>query len=95
MVGLTLAYFAHRKGLPLTLRSGRPDRRRHGGGDAVGAVGPRQGRAPPVRTEPVVAVCLMVFVLIAGPTAFLIKALVQNFGLYLDHFFVRTFNLYA
>src|SRR5690606_22440645 len=30
-----------------------------------------------------------------GPTGFLLKAFVQNFGLYLDHFFVRTFNLYA
>lgn len=42
-----------------------------------------------------IAVALMLFVLIAGPTGFLLKALVQNFGLYLDHFFVRTFNLYA
>lgn len=43
----------------------------------------------------VLAVLLMLFVLAVGPTGFLLKALVQNFGLYLDHFFVRTFNLYA
>ena len=43
----------------------------------------------------VIAVGLMLFVLVAGPTGFLLKALVQNFGLYLDHFFERTFNLYA
>lgn len=41
------------------------------------------------------AVLLMLFVLIVGPTGFLLQALVQNFGLYLDHFFIRTFNLYA
>ena len=41
------------------------------------------------------AVLLMLFVLVVGPTGFLLKALVQNFGLYLDHFFVRTFNLYV
>jgi len=34
-------------------------------------------------------------VLVVGPTGFLLKALVQNFGLYLDHFFIRTFTLYA
>src|SRR5690606_14791560 len=43
----------------------------------------------------VLAVCLMLFVLITGPTLFLLRAYVQNFGLYLDHFFVRTFTLYA
>ena len=40
-------------------------------------------------------VVIVLFVLIAGPTGFLLKAAVQNFGLYLDHFFERTFNLYA
>jgi choline/glycine/proline betaine transport protein len=43
----------------------------------------------------ILAVLLMGFELFAGPTGFLLKALVQNFGLYLDHFFIRTFNLYA
>jgi choline/glycine/proline betaine transport protein len=41
------------------------------------------------------AIALMLFVLIVGPTGFLFKALVQNFGFYLDHFFERTFTLYA
>jgi len=43
----------------------------------------------------ILAVLLMLFVLVTGPTLFLLRALVQNFGLYLDHFFVRTFTLYA
>ena len=43
----------------------------------------------------ILAVLLMLFVLVVGPTNFLFKALVQNFGLYLDHFFERTFTLYA
>ena len=43
----------------------------------------------------VIAVCLMVFIMLAGPTLFLIRAYVQNFGLYLDHFIVRSFTLYA
>ncbi|OWK33824.1 high-affinity choline transport protein [Sphingomonas dokdonensis] len=42
-----------------------------------------------------VAVLLMLFVLAVGPTLFLMRALVQNFGLYLDHFVMRTFTLYA
>ncbi|MGN8001074.1 BCCT family transporter [Sphingomonas sp. 22176] len=41
------------------------------------------------------AVLLMLFVLVLGPTLFLLRALVQNFGLYLDHFVMRTFTLYA
>lgn len=41
------------------------------------------------------AILLMVFVLAAGPTTFLLKAFVQNIGTYLDHFFMRTFTLYA
>lgn len=153
MVGLSLAYFAHRKGLPLTLRSGLYPllgERIHGPlGDAVdifaiwgtlfgiatslglgvaqinsglnyltglpsntgvqvglivivmGAAtisvltGLDRGVRRLSEINLVIAVCLMVFVFVAGPTGFLIKALVQNFGLYLDHFFVRTFNLYA
>lgn len=41
------------------------------------------------------AIALMLFVLAIGPTLFLLRALVQNFGLYLDHFVKRTFTLYA
>jgi len=40
-------------------------------------------------------VLLMLFVLVVGPTGFLFKALVQNFGFYLSHFVERTFTLYA
>jgi len=43
----------------------------------------------------IIAVCLMLFIMLAGPTLFLIRAYVQNFGLYLDHFLVRSFTLYA
>ena len=43
----------------------------------------------------VIAVCLMLFIMLAGPTLFLIRAYVQNFGLYLDHFVMRSFQLYA
>src|SRR5690606_13643467 len=43
----------------------------------------------------VLALCLMLFVLFTGPTAFLLQAFAQNIGNYLDNFFVRTFNLYA
>ncbi|MEH3105119.1 MAG: BCCT family transporter [Sphingomonas phyllosphaerae] len=43
----------------------------------------------------VLAVLLMLFVMAMGPTLFLLRALVQNFGLYLDHFVKRTFTLYA
>jgi choline/glycine/proline betaine transport protein len=153
VVGLSLAYFAHRKGLPLTLRSGLHPllgRRINGPiGDAVdifaicgtlfgiatslglgvaqinsglnyltglptgpwiqvglialvmaaATVSVLTGLDRGVRRlselNLVIAVGLMLFVLIAGPTGFLLKAFVQNFGLYLDHFFERTFNLYA
>ncbi len=43
----------------------------------------------------VVAVVLMLFVLVAGPTEFLFRAFVQNVGTYLDHFVERSFKLYA
>lgn len=43
----------------------------------------------------VVAVLLMLFVLIVGPTGELMRDLVQNVGLYLDRFVLMTFNLYA
>lgn len=42
-----------------------------------------------------VAIALMVFVLLVGPTAQLFRDLVQNLGLYLDGLVLRTFNIYA
>jgi len=153
VVGLSLAYFAHRKGLPLTMRSGLfplLGKRINGPiGDAVdifaicgtlfgiatslglgvaqmaagldyvygipntiliqvGLVvavmglatlsvltGVDKGVRRLSELNLILAVCLMLFVLFTGPTLFLLRALVQNFGLYLDHFFVRTFTLYA
>lgn len=153
VVGLSLGYFAHRKGLPLTMRSGLYPllgKRINGPlGDAVdifaicgtlfgiatslglgvaqmtsglnyvfglpntvvmqvaliavvmGAAtisvltGVDKGVRRLSELNLFLAVCLMLFVLIAGPTLFLLRAYVQNFGLYLDHFFVRTFTLYA
>lgn len=41
------------------------------------------------------AVMLMIFVLVVGPTATLMRDLVQNIGLYLDSLLLRTFNIYA
>ena len=153
VVGLSLAYFAHRKGLPLTLRSGLHPllgRRINGPiGDAVDVfaicgtlfgiatslglgvsqinsglnyltglpsnawvqvglivvvmaaatasvlTGLDRGVRRLSELNLTIAVGLMLFVLVVGPTGFLLKAFVQNFGLYLDHFFERTFNLYA
>ena len=43
----------------------------------------------------IIAILLMLFIMLMGPTLFLIRAYVQNFGLYLDHFIVRSFTLYA
>ncbi len=43
----------------------------------------------------ILAVALMAFVLIAGPTVFLLQPLVQNTGMYLSNLFEMTFNLYA
>ncbi len=43
----------------------------------------------------ILAVLLLGFVLIAGPTAFLLQALVQNTGAYLSDVVYKTFNLYA
>ncbi len=43
----------------------------------------------------VVAILLMIFVLIVGPTAQLMRDFVQNVGLYLDSLLLRTFNIYA
>ena len=42
-----------------------------------------------------VAIGLMLFVLVVGPTAELMRDFVQNIGLYLDDFLLRTFNIYA
>ena len=153
LVGLSLAFFAYRKGLPLTLRSGLSPllgRRINGPiGDAVdifaiwgtafgiatslgfgvsqmnsglsyllgipnnawvqvglialvmaaattsvmSGVGKGVRRLSELNLT--LAVLLMVFVLVVGPTGFLFKALVQNFGFYVSHFFERTFTLYA
>jgi len=41
------------------------------------------------------ALLLAVFVLVAGPTLFLLQALVQNVGAYLSDIVNKTFNLYA
>jgi choline/glycine/proline betaine transport protein len=41
------------------------------------------------------AALLLLFVAAAGPTVFLLRALVQNTGGYIDHFFERSFMLYA
>ncbi len=41
------------------------------------------------------AVLLLAFVLVAGPTVFLLQTLVQNTGMYLSSLFEMTFNLYA
>jgi len=42
-----------------------------------------------------VAVLLMLFVLLVGPTGMLMRDFVQNIGLYLDSIVLRTFNIYA
>ncbi|MEZ0167286.1 BCCT family transporter [Microvirga sp. TS319] len=46
-------------------------------------------------TNLIVAVLLMLFVLVVGPTAQLFRDFVQNLGLYLDTLLLRTFNIYA
>ncbi len=43
----------------------------------------------------ILALGLMLFVLLAGPTIQLLRDLVQNMGLYLTTFLPRTFNVYA
>ncbi|WP_185984564.1 BCCT family transporter [Aureimonas mangrovi] len=43
----------------------------------------------------IVAILLMLFVLVVGPTEFLFRAFVQNVGTYLDSILERTFTLYA
>ena len=41
------------------------------------------------------AVVLLVFVLLAGPTVHILQAFVQNTGMYVSNLFSMTFNLYA
>lgn len=43
----------------------------------------------------ILAAALLAFVLIAGPTVFLLQTLVQNTGMYVSDLFNMTFNLYA
>ncbi|WP_407353854.1 BCCT family transporter [Luteimonas sp. R10] len=43
----------------------------------------------------ILAVTLLAFVLIAGPTVYLLQTLVQNTGMYVSNLFSMTFNLYA
>ncbi|MGJ4729882.1 BCCT family transporter [Luteimonas sp. SDU101] len=43
----------------------------------------------------VLAIALMLFVMLAGPTIHLLQALVQNTGMYVSSVFPMTFNLYA
>ncbi|MGK2910074.1 MAG: BCCT family transporter [Sphingobium sp.] len=153
LVGMSLAYFTYRKGMPLTLRSGLSPifgKRINGPlGDAIdifaicgtvfgvatslgfgvsqmsaglaynygipdtitvkiivialvmGAAtlsmlsGADRGIRRLSELNLILAVLLMLFVLAIGPTLFLLRALIQNFGLYLDHFVKRTFTLYA
>ena len=43
----------------------------------------------------IMAVMLLAFVLVAGPTVHLLQAFVQNTGMYISNVFSMTFNLYA
>ncbi|UNK42080.1 choline BCCT transporter BetT [Luteimonas sp. S4-F44] len=43
----------------------------------------------------IMAVALLAFVLIAGPTVYLMQTFVQNTGMYVSNLFSMTFNLYA
>ena len=43
----------------------------------------------------ILAVALLVFVLVTGPTVHLLQAFVQNTGMYVSNVFGMTFNLYA
>ncbi|WP_197057574.1 BCCT family transporter [Aureimonas altamirensis] len=43
----------------------------------------------------ILAIILMLFVLVMGPTEFIFRAFVQNIGTYLDTILERTFTLYA
>ncbi|MEN4903491.1 choline BCCT transporter BetT [Luteimonas sp. TWI1437] len=43
----------------------------------------------------ILAVALLAFVLVMGPTVYLLQAFVQNTGMYISNVFSMTFNLYA
>lgn len=43
----------------------------------------------------IIAIALLVFVLVTGPTVYLLQTLVQNTGSYISNIFEMTFNLYA
>lgn len=43
----------------------------------------------------IMAVALLAFVLVAGPTVYLMQTFVQNTGMYVSNLFSMTFNLYA
>ncbi|MEK5768635.1 BCCT family transporter, partial [Acinetobacter schindleri] len=43
----------------------------------------------------ILAVALLAFVLVMGPTVYLLQAFVQNTGMYISNVFAMTFNLYA
>mgnify|MGYP003575726098 CR=1 FL=1 len=43
----------------------------------------------------IIAVALLAFVLLSGPTVYLLQAFVQNTGMYVSNLFSMTFNLYA
>ncbi|PBJ81661.1 choline transporter [Lysobacteraceae bacterium NML93-0399] len=43
----------------------------------------------------IMAVALLAFVLVMGPTVYLLQAFVQNTGMYISNVFAMTFNLYA
>ncbi|ADH85754.1 choline/carnitine/betaine transporter [Desulfurivibrio alkaliphilus AHT 2] len=43
----------------------------------------------------ILAAALLAFVLVAGPTVFLLQTMVQNTGMYISSLFEMTFNLYA
>ncbi|WP_322996505.1 BCCT family transporter [Castellaniella sp.] len=46
-------------------------------------------------TNLLLAIALMLFVLVMGPTGLLLRDFVQNIGIYLDSLLLRTFNIYA
>lgn len=46
-------------------------------------------------TNLLLAIALMLFVLVVGPTGLLLRDFVQNIGIYLDSLLLRTFNIYA
>ena len=43
----------------------------------------------------ILAVALLAFILVTGPTVYLLQTLVQNIGMYVSNVFGMTFNLYA